>query len=128
MPKKSPFEKKRDKIIKTTMNKMIELGTYKSQFDVSIRRYSEMQVQYESMNQEFIDGGCKVTEEYTNKSGATNIRKSALYLSLESMRRELLEMENTFGLTPKGLKAIKSKGLEKAGTSKFAEALGKLEK
>lgn len=128
MAKKTPFEKKRDKIIKATVMKMSQLGTYKIEFDVSIKRYAEMQVQYETLNQQFIDIGCKITEEYTNKAGATNVRKSALYLSIESLRKELLEMENTFGLTPRGLKAIKSKGLDKVGTSKFAEALQNLEK
>lgn len=128
MAKKTPFEKKRDKIIKSTVMKMSQLGTYKIEFDVSIKRYAEMQVQYETLNQQFIDIGCKITEEYTNKAGATNVRKSALYLSIESLRKELLEMENTFGLTPRGLKAIKSKGLDKVGTSKFAEALQNLEK
>ena len=46
------------------------------------------------------------------KMDATNQRKTAIYLSIESLRKELLELENIFGLTPKGLKMIKNKGLE----------------
>ena len=128
MAKKTEFEKKRDRIIKKTIQKMNDVGTYKNEFDQAIKRYAEMQVQYDLMNSEFILSGCKVTEEYTNKSGAKNIRKTALYLSIESMRKDLLEMENNFGLTTRGLKAIRSKGLEKTKTSKFAEALMNLEK
>lgn len=128
MPKKTEFEKKRDRIYKKTVLKMKELGAYKQEFDQAIKRYAEMQVQYEVMNAEFVASGCKVTEEYTNKSGATNIRKTAIYLSIESMRKDLLDMENIFGLTPKGLKAIRSKSMETPKTSKFAEALMNLEK
>jgi hypothetical protein len=49
---------------------------------------------------------------YTNKSGAKNQRKTPLYLSIEALRKELIDMENIFGLTPKGLKTIKSKALD----------------
>ena len=38
------------------------------------------------------------------------MRKTALYLSIENMRKELNELENILGLTPKGLKAIRAKG------------------
>ena len=98
--------------IKDTTNKMKDLGTYKIEFDTTIRRYAEMQLQYEILNEKWIESGCAVTEPYTNKNGATNQRKTAIYLSIESLRKELLELENIFGLTPKGLKMIKNKGLE----------------
>ena len=100
--------KKINGFIKDTTNKMKDLGTYKIEFDTTIRRYAEMQLQ----NEKWIESGCAVTEPYTNKNGATNQRKTAIYLSIESLRKELLELENIFGLTPKGLKMIKNKGLE----------------
>lgn len=104
--------KKINGFIKDTTNKMKDLGTYKIEFDTTIRRYAEMQLQYEILNEKWIESGCAVTEPYTNKNGATNQRKAAIYLSIESLRKELLELENIFGLTPKGLKMIKNKGLE----------------
>jgi hypothetical protein len=84
-------------------------------------------MQFENIMRQWYDEGCKVTEEYTNKAGATNIRKTALYLSIEGMRREMTELENLFGLTPAGLKKIKQKGLETGKKSKLAEALAGLE-
>ena len=41
------------------------------------------------------------------------------------MRRELTEMENVLGLTPKGLKLLKTKGLETKKGGALAEALRK---
>lgn len=70
--------------------------------------------------------GCKITEKYTNKNGATNLRKTALYMAMENLRKELIDMENTFGLTPKGLRQIKAKGLEEKKTSALDAALERM--
>lgn len=99
------------------------LGTYKVEFDAPIRRYAELSIQYGILNDQWYENGCVITEEYTNKSGATNQRKTALYLSMETLRKELIELENIFGLTPKGLKAIKTKGLDQTKKSKLDEVL-----
>ena len=42
------------------------------------------------------------------------------------LRKELIEMENIFGLTPKGLKSIKTKGLESKKESAIDAALRKM--
>lgn len=105
------------RIYNTTVRNMEVLGTFKKEFESAVRRYSELRVQYDILTDKWYDAGCEITEEYTNKSGATNRRKTALYLAMETMRKELIDMENIFGLTPKGLKAIKTKGLEKAKES-----------
>ena len=69
----------------------------------------------------------KKTEPYTNKAGATNIRRTALSLEIEKMRAELLVMENELGLTPQGLRRINDEMKNKAKKSKLAEVLEKLE-
>lgn len=102
---------------------MRELGTFKAEFDAPIRRYAELSIQYGILNDQWYENDCAITEKYTNKSGATNQRKTALYLSMETLRKELIEMENLFGLTPKGLKAIKTKGLDQVKISKLDQAL-----
>ena len=112
------------KIYKKTVSNMKALGTYKPEFDASVKRYSELSYQFDRLNEKWYSEGGKITEEYTNKSGATNMRKTALYLALENLRSDLMDMENLFGLTPKGLKAIKSKGLEKQSESKLDALLG----
>lgn len=113
------------KLYKKTVANMQELGTYKVEFDAPIRRYAELSIQYGILNDQWYEKGCVITEEYTNKSGATNQRKTALYLSMETLRKELIELENIFGLTPKGLKAIKTKGLDQKKLSKLDQALMK---
>lgn len=109
-----------------TIENMQVLGTYKPEFEAPVRRYAEMRIQYDILNEKWYEEGCKITEEYTNKSGAKNRRKTALYLSLETMRKELIELENIFGLTPKGLRAIRAKGLEvkkKSALDKVLESM-----
>lgn len=82
-----------------------------------------MQLQYEILIEKWYEGGCAITEEYTNKAGATNIRKTALYMSIENLRKELLDVENTLGLTPKGFKTLKSKGLDSPKASMLDKVL-----
>lgn len=100
------------RVYKKTIENMKALGTFRIEFDASVKRYSELRIQYDILMDKWYEEGCEITETYVNKFGAENIRKTALYLSLEMMRKELIEMENIFGLTPKGLKTIKTKGLE----------------
>ncbi len=115
-------------IFDQTISDMKKLGTYKQEFSPAITRYSEMRVQFEILMQQWYESGCKITEKYTNKSGATNNRKTALYQAIETLRREITDLENLFGLTPAGLKKINNKGLGDKKTSAIAEALKHLEK
>lgn len=116
-----------NKIRNETIEKMRSLGVYREEFAVPIQRYADMRIQYAILSETWRESGYKVTENYTNKAGATNIRKAPLYLSMENLRRELIEMENLFGLTPKGLKAIKAQGLDQGKKSVLDEALKKIE-
>ena len=117
------LKKQRNKVFNATKKSMNSLGTYRKEFDVIIRRYAEIRIQFDVLNEQWYESGCKVTEEYTNKAGATNERKTALYLAIEKMRDELADMENMFGLTPKGLKSLKKKGLEQSKQSALDKML-----
>lgn len=110
--KKTAEDKMREDIIAQTKLDMEALGTYRAEFNVVIERYAEMRLQFDILNKRWYAEGCQITEPYTNKAGATNERKTALYLCIEKLRLELTDMENTLGMTPKGLQAIKKKGLE----------------
>lgn len=114
------------KVYRKTRSNMKKIGTFRAEFDPTIERYSELRAQYEELNEQWYDDGCAITEEYTNKAGATNKRKTALYLSLETMRKELTDIENLLGLTPQGLKRIKSKGLDTVRASKLDTALARM--
>jgi hypothetical protein len=124
----SPEEKEVKKIIKKTIKDMESLGTYRSQFDSTIKVYAEMKQQYNKSMAEFYESGCKMSEEYINKSGAKNIRKTALYLSLETLRKDIVNHENILGLTPAGLKKITSDKAPKKRVSKLGAAMSALGK
>lgn len=93
-------EKAIRKLMNKTKKSMKELDIYKPQFDTSIRRYAETLHIYNLQLDEFYQNGCKITEEYTNKAGATNERKTPLFLSLEKLRSDILALENVLGLNP----------------------------
>ncbi|MFP7732716.1 P27 family phage terminase small subunit [Priestia aryabhattai] len=122
-------EKAIRKIVKKTVEKMKAVGTYRPQFDSAIRTYSEMKYEMDILTQHFYATGFKRTEEYTNKAGATNIRKTAEYLALEKLRDDVDKRENNLGLTPAGLKKINDemKNGPKKKVSALAAALSSLE-
>ena len=121
------FKKQAKKIATKTRNSMKSVGTYKVEFDTSIDRYAELRVQYDLLQEKWFESGCAITEEYTNKAGATNQRKTPVYMAMEMLRKDILDMENIFGLTPKGLKQLRAKGLEGGKKSVLGEALKDLQ-
>lgn len=118
---------KTTRIYNKTVENMQVLGTFKPEFDAPVRRYAELRIQYDILSDKWYEEGCQITEDYTNKSGATNQRKTSLYMSLETLRKELIELENLFGLTPRGLRAIKAKGLDGKKESALDKALQKMD-
>ena len=120
-------EKRIKKIARKTVDDMTTLGTYRVQFTPAIRMYAAMRYQYEVLSQEFLDGGSKVTEEYTNKAGATNERKTALYAAIEQLRRDIAAQEDRLGLSPCGMKRINEAEMKsRKKMSKLTSALDKL--
>lgn len=115
------------KVVRQTKTRMKAVNTYRKEFDAVIDRYADLYVQYEILRGQWYDGGCAVSGEYTNKAGAVNQRKTPLYLSMETLRKELVDLENILGLTPKGLKQINSKGLETKKKSALEKALSELD-
>lgn len=115
-----------NKIYNKTKKNMEEIGTFRPEFEAPVRRYAELRMQFDILNEQWYEDGCQITEDYTNKGGATNKRKTVLYLSLETLRKELIEMENLFGLTPRGLRVVRAKGLEKEKKSALDAVLSKL--
>lgn len=110
-------------VYEQTVADMRGIGTYKDEFIPVITRYCEMRVQFTILMTEWYENGCKITEKYKNKSGATNNRKAALYQSIENLRREILELENILGLTPAGLKRIVEKSMTRQKESRLTQAL-----
>lgn len=123
----SDIEKAIRKIVKRTTDDMNTLGTYRPQFVPAVRVYAEMKYQLDVLNYEFYAGGCKITEAYTNKSGATNERKTALYMAIETLRRDIASCEDRLGLTPSGMKRINDAEMKgRPKTSKLVSELSKI--
>lgn len=105
---KTEQEKAVAKIERSTIKAMTELQVYRPEFRQTVKTYAQLRWQYNEMFAAFVSSGCEATEEYTNKAGVTNIRKTPEYQIIENLRRDILTYENTLGLTPAGLKKIKS--------------------
>lgn len=101
-------EKAINKIKNKTVKEMQALGVYRVEFSATIKAYAQLRYLYDVLNARFMENGYKVTEEYTNKAGATNIRKTAEYMALETLRKDILNHETVLGLNPSGLKKIRA--------------------
>lgn len=123
---KTKQEKEIDKIIRTTKKSMEAIGVYRIEFNPTIMTYAQLKWQHDTLNKQFIEEGKSVVEEYTNKNGSTNIRKTAEYMVIEVLRKDILTYENTLGLTPAGLKKI-NRTLGTKKKSALGEALSKIE-
>lgn len=117
-----------NRIFDETVEAMKKLGTYRSEFNPVIARYAELRIQFLVMMNAFYADGCRIVEEQTNKAGYTNVRKTALYLSIETLRKELRDFENDLGLTPAGLTKINDEMKVKKKVSALTEALKQLER
>lgn len=108
-------------IYETTVASMKTLGTYKPEFVPLISRYAETRLQFNLIMEQWYESGCTVAEPYTNKAGAVNYRKTALYQAIETLRRELLDVENVLGLTPIGIHRVNNKALAEKKSASVME-------
>ena len=104
--------------------KMKELGTYKKEYDQLIKIFAGMPHPYQVFEEQFEESGYKIEEEYTNKAGATNMRKVPLYTAMESLRKDIAAYSDRLCLNPKSLENVTA---EKESKSKLASVLSKLE-
>lgn len=83
------------------VEQMKDLGVYKSAYDDLITIYAGMLDQYAALNNQYEQSGYKVTEEYTNKAGATNQRKVPILNAIESLRKDIASYSDRLQLNPK---------------------------
>lgn len=84
------------------------LGTYKKEFDESIDRYVALQKEYKQIYKQYVADGYQCTVETS-----AGVKKSPIVTTLESLRRDLLQLEESLGLTPRGLLKLNEKAFEK---------------
>jgi hypothetical protein len=123
---KDTNDKRIAKIKRDTIKQMKELLIYKKSFDPIIEIYAGLMHQYEVLNFQFKKSNFKITDEYTNKAGATNERKTPVYMALEGLRKDILSYSDKLGLNPAGLNRINDELTKKKKVSKLEKALSNI--
>ena len=86
---------------------MKHLGVYRDDFENTIDVYVDMLIQYEAFRDQFNSTGFKITDQYTNKAGATNERKTPVYTALESLRKDIAKYSDLLCLNPRAYEKVK---------------------
>jgi phage terminase small subunit len=97
----------KEKIKKNVVANMKHLGVYRDDFENTIDIYVDMLIQYEAFRDQFNSTGFKITEQYTNKAGATNERKTPVYTALESLRKDIAKYSDLLCLNPRAYERVK---------------------
>lgn len=113
------------KIENDVKNKMKKLGIYKPEYGQIISIYAGMLHEYNEFETMFRESGYQITEEYTNKAGATNERKVPLYSAMECIRKDILAYSDRLCLNPKSLKTVTIDSAKKSNLSKVLSSFGK---
>lgn len=100
----------------TVIREMKNLGTYKKEYNNLIDIYVGMLHQYQVFELQFEESGYQITEEYTNKAGATNDRKRPIFTAMESLRKDIVSYSDRLRLNPKTLDTEPPKKVEQIGS------------
>lgn len=106
---------------------MKHLGMYSDDYDQIVDVYVGMLAQYQAFEKAFEESGYQITEEYTNKAGATNDRKTPIYSAMEALRKDLASYSNILCLNPKSFKSIKKPDVPVRKKEPKAKPASKLE-
>jgi P27 family predicted phage terminase small subunit len=102
------------------MENMKRLEIYKPEFDITISIYCGMVEQYKQLEKDFKKQKFSIVE----KTGySDNKKKSPMMLSMETLRKDILNYANMLGLTPQGLKKLKADVKPEPKKSKLEMAL-----
>ncbi len=82
-------------------DRMRRLGVYKPEFDETIRRYRKLSDEFASLYGKYKKDGYPF-----ETSGPQGVKKAPVVVTLESLRRDLLDLEDALGLSPRGLKKL----------------------
>lgn len=111
---------------KRIIEDMTAIGTYRPEFDEAIKTLSKIYENLDAAQKQFKNSGSQFLITTKNKSGNDSYIKNPLYRAIEDMSNQILIYSRELGLTPRGLKQIRAKGLEAEKKSKFEERLSGL--
>ena len=101
-------------IKKQIIKEMKGLNIYKPEYRTTIDIYADMIQQYEIFQELFEQSGYQVEEEYTNKAGATNMRKTPLLTTIEKLRVDIAKYSDMLCLNPKALEKVTAESNSKS--------------
>lgn len=96
----------REAMIKADME---AVGTYSPIFDKAIKSLAKQERELAKAEKVWRDNGGKMVAELVNKTGATYTAKDPHYAVVDQLRKDILAQRAQLGLTPKSLKAMKTK-------------------
>lgn len=106
---------------------MVNVGTYRKEFDKTIAVMARMYEDMDEARAQFDRSGGNYVVKFVNKNGSTNYVKNPHWLIIEGLQGQVLRYAIELGLTPNGLKKINSMEMSgKKQASKLDLALEKL--
>lgn len=112
---------------KRIIKDMQAVGTYKEEFKDTISALARIYSDLDDAREAFEKTGGNIVVKHTNKNGSVNLVKNPLYKAIEDIENLILAYNRELGLTPRGLKQLKTKGLESKNRSSLIDALSKFE-
>lgn len=106
----------RDTIKRQTVNEMKTMGTYRVEYNRLIDLYAELWEQYARLMQEYRTDKSYAYSSHTADGGD---KKSPLSVTIEGLRRDIMQCSDRLMLNPKA----RADPVKKKGKSKLAEAL-----
>lgn len=105
---KSEAEKLLSKKIKSVVEQMKKLGSYRPEFEDTVKHYAELSIEYDTLYAKYVTANypCAIETE----KGA---KKSPITTTLESLRKDILAYAVQLGLTPAAIKKLKEDALAK---------------
>lgn len=98
--------------------KMKTLGVYKPEFDDSIRRYVKISEEYRTLY-----GQYKKAKYPFAVVGSQGAKKSPVFQALESLRKDLIALEDALGLNPRGLMKLQEEPFRAERATRRADRL-----
>lgn len=114
----------RNEIVK----RMEAIGTYRTEFEPTVRRLASLYIQCEKIEEQFEASGGNAVVRHTNKAGATNAAKNPYLSARDEVYTQLLAHERELGLTPAALKKMGMAAIKESKPSALASALAALSK
>lgn len=99
-------------------------GTYREYFNPIIETLADILEKRDAAQQAFLEDGCRIMVQHTNKNGATNLEQNPIVRLINDLNRDALTYWKELGLTAASLKKINEAAIKgSSGLSPLDQAL-----